>query len=148
MPFKDPVIAKEYRRKYYRINGKRIREYMRKHESEHLEESRVRHILRHGRHLSSWEGFIPLSTSCEMCSRDIFFNKRDRENAICFDHRHGGTEYIKGSPFTWLRDHPRNPENEKIWSSCDFGMLCSDCNRCIPTKNRKHFKNNINRYIK
>ncbi len=148
MPYKDPIVAKEYRKKYYIKHSKRIKKYMSKHESENKDKSLIRHKLRHGRHLSSWEGFIPLATSCEMCGVDIFFNRRNRLTAICFDHRHGGTEEIKGSPFTWLRDHPRNSDNEKIWSSCDFGMLCSNCNRCIPTKDRQQFKNNINRYIK
>jgi hypothetical protein len=98
--------------------------------------------------LKSWEGLIPLTTSCQMCGKDIFFNRKNPSLAICFDHRHGGTEIIKGGPHTWLRDHPRTPDNEKIWLSCDFGMLCMKCNLSLPTMNRKQFKENINRYVK
>ena len=82
-----------------------------------------------------------------MCGKDIYFNRKDSKNSICFDHRKGGIEPIKKSPHIWLREKIRTPEREKIWIECDFGMLCSQCNIKLPTENRKQFKENINRYI-
>jgi hypothetical protein len=97
--------------------------------------------------LMDWEGIIPVQTQCQVCGKDIFFNRGNKVNGIYFDHRNGGIEQIKGSPNNWLRSHPRNPVNEAIWKSCDFGYLCLCCNRSLPTVNRKLYVDNVFNYF-
>ena len=63
-----------------------------------------------------------------------------------FDHRHGGNEVIS-SPAHWLSIHMPTKENILIWESCDFGILCNKCNRCIPTIDRINWLENVTRYI-
>jgi hypothetical protein len=98
--------------------------------------------------LESWLGLIPRKTQCQCCDRDIFFNSNNIYNAIHFDHRRGGKEAIDNKPTTWLRSHPRNAKNEEIWKSCDFGMICRDCNLRLPTEGRVEFVKNAMAYCK
>jgi hypothetical protein len=98
--------------------------------------------------LKSWEGFIPLETTCQICNRIIFFNKKNQNNSIHFDHKDDVKCTIKNkSPNQWLRKHKRNPKNEAIWNSCNFGMLCRVCNTHLPTRNRKSYILNVNKYV-
>lgn len=96
-------------------------------------------VKQYKKSLASWETIIPSRTTCGVCGKIIYFNRGNPRNAIHFDHRHGGKEAIKGSPARFLRDRKRTPEAEKIWLSCDFGMLCEKCNRSLPTENRIDF---------
>jgi hypothetical protein len=96
--------------------------------------------------LKSWIGFIPEETQCQCCSKPIFFARQTKKDAIHFDHRHGGNEII--SPTNWLKIHPRNPKNEKLWKSFDFGYLCRDCNLFLPTEGRLEFLEKAINYAK
>ncbi len=96
--------------------------------------------------LDSWKIVIPSCVKCEVCEEDIFFDAKDTSKSIHFDHRHGGREAIK-SPKQWLMKHPMNDKNLAIWESCDFGMLCGQCNRHLPTENRERFVKNVTRYF-
>lgn len=103
-------------------------------------------------YLDSWEPYFKHMTTCEICGKSVEFNSGDRITSIHFDHRNGGTEVIKGSPRNWLVHNKRTPENERVWESCNFGVLCSRCNRYLPTKDRlEWFKNfsfeRLNSYI-
>lgn len=97
---------------------------------------------------TSWEGFIPKKTNCQICGKKIYFNllEKNNKNAIHFDHRKENLGF-NYSPKQWLNIHPRNPENEKLWSSFGFGILCGVCNRYLPTKNRKEFIKKAVAYI-
>jgi len=88
--------------------------------------------------LESWLGLIPSETKCECCGADIIFNSGNNETSIHFDHR-TGTEEIGGSPTHWLQCHKRTKKNEEIFRLCNFGMLCNQCNRFIPVRNRLEF---------
>jgi len=115
-------------------------------------EHRISHQRKKRReHIDSWESYFKDKTECEVCGRSIKFNSGNRMTSIHFDHRHGGIAIIKGSPRNWLQHNKRTSENEEIWKSCDFGVLCNGCNRMLPTKNRKQwlekYNNNINNYI-
>ena len=83
----------------------------------------------------SWEGYIPKETKCQICGKEIFFNQNNQSLAIHFDHIKENLS-ITIKPTTWLSKNRRTSENEKIWESCNFGMLCHKCNLCLPTKNR------------
>jgi 5-methylcytosine-specific restriction endonuclease McrA len=128
-----------YHKKHYRDNIERYRKNIKA-----WKEKNKQHYLKL---LGSWEGFIPKETTCQVCGKTIYFNVRNHNLAIHFDHRRGN-EVIMGSPALWLRGNRRTPEKEVIWKSCDFGMLCQNCNRMIPTNNRKEFLLKALEYIK
>ena len=95
---------------------------------------------------NSWIGIIPEQTKCQICGRTIYFNKKNSNDAIHFDHKNGKHSYII-RPTNWLARHKNNKANIKIWMDCDFGMLCGVCNRSLPTKNRKNFIKKVIKYI-
>jgi 5-methylcytosine-specific restriction endonuclease McrA len=98
--------------------------------------------------LKSWEGFIPVQTQCQICGKTIYFNRKDLNTSIHFDHRHGLLTSIKNkSPNQWLRKHKRTTENESIWRSNDFGTLCRVCNSHLPTNNRKEYVKQVLKYV-
>ena len=146
----------EAQKKRYKDNPEIKKEYYEKHE-EHIKAYRRLPTSRKTRAVGqknyckinkdTWKDLIPAITQCQVCGKDIFFQCNDKRRAIHFDHRNGGNEAIKLSPTVWLQSHKRTPSNEVIWKSCDFGMLCGQCNQRLPTLDRKQFLNNITRYI-
>jgi hypothetical protein len=99
------------------------------------------------RYMTLWSEFIPMNTKCAMCDKDIGFNKSNSDSAIHFDHRNGGNESIKGCPTRWLNGHKPLKHNVSLFKECNFGMLCSVCNRCLPTKDREMFVLNAIKYV-
>ena len=134
-------------RKYYHKNKEKCSKISKKWAVENPKKRRMINKIFEKHTLISWEGCIPKITQCQMCGRDIFFNNNNLKDAINFDHRYGGTESIKGSPTSWLRFHKRTPENEAIWKSCDFGMICHRCNIILPTMDRQLYLVNVTKYI-
>jgi hypothetical protein len=49
-------------------------------------------------------------------------------NTLTLDHR-TGNEAIECPPYDYLRVNYPTDENIALFESCDFGMLCSRCNR-------------------
>src|ERR1017187_2547299 len=96
-------------------------------------------FLRETRYLKTWGGFIPKEDKCGICQEIITFNGKDGIKAIHFDHRYGGAETIKGSPFSWLTKHKRTSKTEEIWNSCNFGKLCFKHNVSLPTIDREDY---------
>lgn len=95
-------------------------------------------LKRFQQYLESWIGFIPRETNCQCCGKLIFFASQIKKNAIHFDHRNGKAKDIL-SPTGWLKRNKRNSQNELLWKSFDFGMLCRECNLFLPTNNRIEF---------
>ena len=120
--------------------------YQRAYNEKHKAERVVWHKVNEKKYLKTWEGFIPQKTQCQMCLKDIVFNSGKQSDSIHFDHRQGGEEAIK-RPTAFLRTNTRTPEKEKLWKSCNFGMLCLKCNASLPTKDRKQFLENLKRYV-
>ena len=122
-----------YSMAYYRRNLKKCRASCDKFEKKYL---------------VSWGGFIPLETNCEICGKQLYFNSGNTHKSIHFDHKDDKPKPIKTyTPNQWLRKHKRTPEREAMWLECDWGHLCSTCNRSLPTKNRERFVNRLNRYV-
>lgn len=95
--------------------------------------------------LQTWKDYIPKETNCEICGKKIYFSKVEKKEMIHLDHKNDHIP-IK-SPRSWLKSHKLTFENQKIWGECDFGMLCSRCNRFLPTKNREEFIGNAVKYV-
>lgn len=127
-------------------NPEKCREHYKKYRNKNKKKRSLYWKERYSRFLLPWEGFIPEKTKCEICGKDICFNQRNSQDAIRFDHKKENI-VIKGKPSNWLCQNKRTVENEKIWKSCDFGMLCNKCNLILPVKNRKRFVKKIYKYV-
>jgi hypothetical protein len=86
-------------------------------------------------HFKSIYGIVPF---CQCCNKKLNWPGEgdDKSTSVHFDHRHGGIESIKTAPTKWFRSRRPTEENIKIFDDCDFGLLCTDCNRCLPTQDR------------
>ncbi len=157
---KNSELLKKKAHKNYLKNSEKIKQWQRDYREKHpekkkladhktyvkyAEKKKLSALMWQAKNRIDWEGIVPIESSCGACSKPIYFNKSDKENSICFDHRHEGTEPIKGNPTDWLKKHPRNKENENLWRLCDFGTLCFKCNSGLPTINRgTHILNLVN----
>ena len=141
---------KEYQKNYYlknkKIISKKHRKSWKKYWQQNKEELILKKINRCKKYLKLWEGFIPKKTKCQICGKIIYFNIRNINHAIHFDHRNN-INIIK-CPTLWLSQTKRTTKSEEIWNKCNFGMLCGICNRYLPTKNREEFIKNAIKYIK
>lgn len=133
----------EYNRQWNKKNPEKVKRYREKRR----EKSNLYNKKYRTERLKSWEDFVPQKTQCQICGANIYYNTGYFKRAIHFDHRNNGKEIIEKNPTIWLRNHKRTSENEKIWKSCDFGFLCWNCNRYLPTKNRLSFFIKASRYI-
>jgi len=142
---KEEILLKS---KLYSIKNKeKLRLISKKrHEDNELEEINYRKEHRKN-NLKSWKNFIPEKTKCQICGKPIYFKALSKLNSIHFDHRHEGKEPIKDKPSRWLKQHPRNPENQCLWIQSDFGYLCHLCNYRLPTINRKDWVLKMNKYV-
>lgn len=147
------MSKKEYLKEWRIKNKDHRKEYMRKWSEEHKEERKEYRKSRRKQEnlvtqmrLDEWSKLFNNPSYCEVCGKEIEFNSKDTSKSIHFDHRMGGSEAIQGRPSQWLRGRKRNKENEKIWKSCNFGILCQTCNSFLPTKNRIEFLTNALKY--
>lgn len=137
---------KQYLVKYRKDHKHEMKIYQHNYHRKWYKRNRRKHILSSKSRLKSWIGVIPQATRCQICGKNIYLVSDQRSKTIHFDHRHNGKEKIKCSPSIWLRTHQRNDKNEKIWNSCDFGMLCHRCNIFLPTMGRGRFLKNVMKY--
>ncbi len=77
---------------------------------------------------------------CEICNKTLFFDSGNKRQRPHFDHRDGGKELI-GSPPSAVYALKITEERKNLFRSCDFGILCDDCNKFLPTNLEK--RNNI-----
>jgi hypothetical protein len=141
-----PEVCSKHFKKYRLKNRDRLNEYYKNRYSENRELFSGNILRKQKGNLKSWEGYIPKETNCEICGITIYFNKPELKKAIHFDHKSPDVA-IKTRPTFWLRSNPKTPENQAIWESCDFGMLCRNCNTYLPTKNRRQFIINVSKYV-
>jgi|WetSurMetagenome_2_1015567.scaffolds.fasta_scaffold410649_2 hypothetical protein len=87
---------------------------------------------------NSWIGIVPLETTCEICGKKLYFKGHPRHQTIHFDHKSPNLP-IKTKPSKFVMGKFCNTANKALWLSCNFGYLCSVCNRALPTKNRKEW---------
>ena len=97
--------------------------------------------------VDSWREYFKKQSTCQVCGTKISYASGDAKTSIHFDHRNGGDEIIRYNPTTWLSGRMNTLKNRSIWESCSFGILCRECNKSIPTKNRKEWLLNVTRYI-
>ena len=139
-----PDAHRMYAHAYYKKNREKILQQNKIPEFKH--KRNLRNKQREKICIDTWRGFIPHEIQCPCCGKTVFFASGVSKNSIHFDHRKNGSEFIK-QPSRWLALHKRNLENELIWKSCDFGMLCKSCNGYLPTNNRIDFVRNVVKYV-
>ena len=151
--YKDPEYMKKWRKKnrtypmeWYYLNQERAKESARacyqRHKKEYSGNSRERQIFCK----NSWIGHIPEKAKCGICGKVLFFRNHHIRDTIHFDHRKENC-VIKRQPSIWLGSRFRTKANQKIWDSCDFGILCHWCNLWLPTKNRKRWLKRVIKYV-
>jgi uncharacterized protein with PIN domain len=148
---KYPSHQKEYKTTYMRnyrrsmnpekkeIYLKKGRAMRNKHKVKYNISNKQRMANVYDKNLKLWSGFIPPEAICPICNKKLIFITKDKKTSMHFDHRNEGKEIIKISPKHWLRKTIRTPQTEKLWESCNFGILCEQCNVRLPTINRKEF---------
>lgn len=122
----NPHIKKEYNEK----NKEKIQVYRKQQREDNLK---------------SWEKVIGEVFNCQICNKEIYFNRKDRGKSVHFDHT--TEENINIRPNNFLSDKKATIENILMWKSFKFGELCKRCNSELPTKNRKQFILNLCNYV-
>ena len=90
------------------------------------------------KNIEKWESVIKQmynikdTFKCQVCGKALSFPKYGNggtayNKSIYFDHKNSHVP-IKGSPTRWLRTHSISNKNIAIFKSCDFGILCKNCN--------------------
>jgi hypothetical protein len=124
-------LKKKWWKKYYLSHRKKLNDYS---------------FIKSKRNYASWKGYIPLETKCEVCGKNIFFNRGDTTKAINFDHRNENAPHIE-SPSRWLMGHKCYDKNIELWESFNFGKLCHRCNHSLPTKDREDWVKSVVKYV-
>lgn len=132
--------------RYYRKNRVRINVARKKYRIGNLRLKRWE-AERPLKCIKTWENYFSKIHNCQVCGKEISFNRNNTLDVIHFDHRINGVEKIIKSPSVWLRKHIRSDKNEKIWELCNFGALCKVCNIRLPTKSRNEFLENAIKYV-
>lgn len=140
---KNKEHIRKIKRAYYIKNKEKISEYHKKNREKFINNANNRRQ----KCIDSWKGYFPEKIKCPICDKELFFNVKNYRIAIHFDHREEGKEVIKCHPSMFLYTRFRTPENEKIWESCNFGMLCRRCNLHLHTRNRKDYLRKVIKYV-
>jgi hypothetical protein len=85
--------------------------------------------------------------NCQICQRQLFWQHENHSKRVCLDHRHGDETIIAKSPRTWIQNKPCNANNIRIFESCDFGLLCNNCNAMLPTYDRRAYCAKLINYL-
>jgi hypothetical protein len=130
--YKDKSEKSRYKSWCKECNNKSVNLWRSKNKSKHNKYSKDRR----NNILDTWRKYFPISIRCPLCNKKIYFASGVQKNSICFDHNNNINSKIK-DPGIWLRIHRRTSENELLFEKENFGMLCSGCNRYLPTYQRK-----------
>jgi len=89
--------------------------------------------------LDGWKSVLEsqfgISPFCQVCGIELMWFAKDRTKSVYLDHKFGD-EAIQEKPYSWMRGHAPNEKNAALLLSCDFGILCNQCNLHLPTKAR------------
>jgi uncharacterized protein (DUF983 family) len=127
----------------------RCRECIKHYTKKGYQTLEMTHKVRH-RYMSDWANFFEQeygnNPQCSVCNTPLSYHRDDELPTVVFDHR-VGNELIQGSPSAFCRTHPRNDEHVATWKSCDFGILCRQCNAALPTQGRQEWLDRVIEYM-
>jgi hypothetical protein len=138
---------KEYKHRYYERFKDRDLEKRRRNYRENKERDKKTSKRNRLKNIKSWEKVIPKVTKCQICEKHVYFNKRNPNKAVHFDHRNGKTTLSHKTPTGWLMSHPWTVEKENEWKSFGFGKLCRPCNAWLKSENRKWYIKKVVKYV-
>jgi hypothetical protein len=96
----------------------------------------------HKSYVKKWKEFFiqkyGQNPKCQICSHELSWTQKHNKKSfvVHFDHRSEGKELIRISPSRWYGKIPCTESNIKIWQECNFGILCNQCNKKLPTLGR------------
>ena len=124
-----------------------LRIFRKKHNKkpENKEKLRIQCLAWRNKNRSSWNEYFPEKMKCSICLKEVFFNGSHRNITINFYHRQECM--IKTAPSKFINSHVFNEKNKKIWESCNFGILCLNCNILLPTHDRDEWLNRVIAYV-
>lgn len=123
-------------RKYYKDNASLVKDRTTKSQAQRISEWATYFQSKYG------------DPFCECCNKALRWAGQDKKSeSVHFDHRRGN-EVINTSPTKWIRCRRATPTNIAVFESCNFGILCDDCNRCLPTHNRMQWLKKAMTYAK
>jgi len=104
-------------------------------------------IMEKENNLKSWEGIIPVTTKCEICQKEIWYNHKEKVMSIHFDLSNKRVSEIK-YPMQWLSRNPKSKEAMFEWDLCCFGYLCYDCYMAFLNKDKQTIADSLNLYVR
>lgn len=86
---------------------------------------------------------------CSLCEIKLYFGNKDKRKVPHFDHRRGKLEAIKYNPSSIFK-LKMTKERQELFKSCQFGILCDECNKGLTPdlQKRKLIARNLINYIK
>jgi hypothetical protein len=148
------VKNRERSRQYYYDHLEEVKAKNKIYRTKNLSNRKACLEVLNAKYLSAWTKYFKSiygnQPICEVCGKKLLWSVDNpnikSKDRICFDHRYNQTP-INCIPAIWYRSRPCIDKYQKIWVQCHFGLLCGQCNVCLPTKNRKTWLENINRYV-
>lgn len=142
---------KQYMKEYYIKNKKRLlkaskeyyqnnKEGIKKRCAKYMKDNPVKVRVWQKRKMTkmrkAWKKYFDSrfpNPSCQVCGKKLSFFHEDPRKTVIWDHRHGEGRVIKYQPARFFKRYPMNEKNIEIFNNEDFGMLCFNCNRRIPS---------------
>ncbi len=136
-------------RKSYQKNKKWHRNYYKKNK-DHIDEVSREYATKTK---SAWYEWLReeygYPVKCSLCEKNLYFDHKDKQLAPHFDHRNGEIELLKLKSPSGLFRWKINEEKKKLFKSCNFGILCDNCNKLLPSdvNKRKVIAKNLINYV-
>jgi hypothetical protein len=88
------------------------------------------------KYIAQWYAWLKVEygnpVHCEICNKELFFDSGNKRQRPHFDHKRGGKELI-GSPPSAIYALKITEKRKDLFRKCNFGILCDDCNKFLPT---------------
>jgi len=140
------------RKDYYLKNRDRILAYNREWRRKNYNKARSRERVYRDEVIRLWNEYLTEKLGdpvCQICGRILTWMgyEQDKTDSVHFDHRHGPGKIIGDRPNNWIKSRKPTPDNIVIFEDEDFGILCLNCNICLPTNNRKDWVMKVLQYL-
>ena len=138
---------KQYQREWKRKFRKENYEYCKNYYLKNKKKIRGMAARRCKKKKRYWIKYLPKNPVCQICGISLEYF-RQGGGAVCFDHQESNDASSKIlSPSNWLGKKYPTEQNIKLWKKCNFGILCINCNKNLPFKNRKNWTTKVYKYV-
>lgn len=101
-----------------------------------------RYLRRKNDWLNFFNNHYTTQPTCQICNKALTWKSKTNGNAhdtVNWDHRNTKSLSVKFEPSKWLTSHNCSSNNQILWLSFEFGILCGTCNQFLPTNNREEW---------